>query len=308
MGVMIHVIAEIFKNGKWMQIEEYPKSIHDSGYREYALLAGVRDGFKQQIFDVKGLPADLDKPYAQWESRLDFYHQLYEENGKDMLVFNNPDGSKSYESTVCHDTEIQIPEDFYNLLKDKNPEPTRYYWLSMRYNGGTNTREFFVHDAEVVGAKYMTIPYKILYSTFDEYLHAEQQDEWNEIMQDYGSFHIDFNDECYYNHSYLTLEELINADYTKYYSICYKLDREFYDMFISHGGVLPDCFSISESGIGSLVDAMHEAVEPTITVSWPRTQEDIESMYMTKGIAELQELAKKYEVANNEIRIVFAFS
>lgn len=308
MGVLIHVIAEIFKDGKWQQIEEYPNSIKDSGYREYALLAGVRDGFNQQLFEVKGLPTDLDKPYAQWESRTDFYRHFYEENGKDMLVFNNPNGSKSYENSFSMETEIQIDEEFYNLIKDKNPEPSRYYWLSMKCNGSTGVREFFVHDAAVVGAKYMLVPYTTLYSSFDEYLQAEQQDEWNDIMQDYGSFNIDFNDECYYSHSYLTLEELLNADYTKYNSICYKLDREFYDMFISNGGVLPDCFTVSESGIGSLVDAMHEAVEPTITISWPRKPEDIASMYMTKGIVELQEIAKKYEVANNEIRIVFAFS
>ena len=284
MGVMIHVIAEIFKNGKWQQIDEYPESIQQSGYREYALLAGVRDGFKQQLFDVKGLPADLDKPYARWESRYDFYCNRYETSGTDMLVFNNPDGSKTYEQSFAYDTEIQIDEAFYNRLHEKNDEPTRYYWLSMRVNGTNGTREFFVHDAKVVGAKYMNVPYKTLYSTLQEYLDAEQQEEWSDITKDYGSFGIDFNDECYFNHSYLTLEELMNADYTKYHSICYKLDREFYDMFIAHGGVLPDCFTTSESGVGSLIDAMHEAVEPTITISWSRKQEDIDSMYMTKGI------------------------
>ena len=53
---------------------------------------------------------------------------------------------------------------------------------------------------------------------------------------------------------------------------------------------------------------MHEAMEPTITVSWPRTPEDIASMDMTKGIAELNDIAKQYGVSKNEIRIVFAFS
>jgi hypothetical protein len=80
--------------------------------------------------------------------------------------------------------------------------------LSYRIEGTTNTKKYFVHDASVVGAKIMEIPYKTLYATFEEYLLAEQQDEWNEIMQDYGSFKVNFEDECYSSHSYLTLEEL----------------------------------------------------------------------------------------------------
>jgi hypothetical protein len=104
------------------------------------------------------------------------------------------------------------------------------------------------------------------------------------------------------------LEELENADYSKYYSICYKLDREFYNVFTDNGGVLPECFTISESGIGNIVDAMHEAMEPTITVSWPRKQEEINEMDLTRGIAELREIAAKYDVTSNQIRIIFAFS
>mgnify|MGYP003306873563 CR=1 FL=1 len=308
MGTMIHVVTEIYKDGKWRQIEEYPQSIKDSGYREYAVLAGVRDSFNQKIFDVKGLPEDLDKPYAQWESRTDFYRQMYNENGKSMLVFNNPNGTKSYEDIFSHDTEIEIDENMYNIIYKENPEPTRYFWLSYRVDGTKGTKQYFVHDASIVGAKIMEIPYKTIYATFEEYLKAEQEDEWNEIAQDYGSFKVDFEDECYSDHSYLTLEELENADYSKYYSICYKLDREFYNMFVANGGVLPDCFTISESGIGSIIDAMHEAMEPTITVSWPRSPEEIAEMYMTKGIAELNEIAKQYAIAKNEIRIIFAFS
>ncbi len=308
MGTMIHVVTEIYKDGKWHQIEEYPTSIRDSGYREYAVLAGVRDSFKQQIFDVKGLPEDLDKPYAQWESRTEFYRRYYNENSKSMLVFDNPDGTKTYAEIFAYQTEIEITEDFYNIVYTENPDPTRYYWLSYRINGTSGTKQYFVHDASVVGAKYMDIPYKTLYATFEDYLNAEEKDQWNEIMQDYGSFNIDFNDECYSDHSYLTLEELESADYTKYHSICYKLDREFYNMFVSHGGVLPDCFTLSESGVGNLIDAMHEAIEPTITVSWPRSEEECKEMDIDKGIAELNDFAIQYGVNKNEIRIVFAFS
>ena len=308
MGVMIHVIAEIFKNGKWQQIEEYPKSIKDSGYREYAVLAGVRDSFNQKLFDPKGLPADLDKPYAHWESIMDSCRKWYENNTTSMLVFNNPNGTKTYEDIFSHDTEIEISEDMYNMIYKENPNPSRYFWLSYRVDGTNGTKQYFVHDASVVGAKIQEVPYKTLYATFEDYLQGEEQENWNEIAQDYGSFKVNFDDECYFDHSYLTLEELLNADYTKYNSICYKLDREFYNMFIEHGGVLPKCFTISESGIGSLIDAMHEAMEPTITVSWLRKPEDIESMDIAKGIKEMQEIAQKYEVANNEIRIVFAFS
>jgi hypothetical protein len=308
MGVMIHVIAEIFKKGKWQQIEEYPQSIKNSGYREYAVLAGVRDSFNQKLFDPKGLPEDLDKPYAHWESIMDSCHKWYENNTTSRLVFNNPDGTKTYEDIFSHDTEIEISEDMYNMIYKENPNPSRYFWLSYRVDGTKGTKQYFVHDASVVGAKIQEVPYNVLYATFEDYLQGEEQEHWNEIAQDYGSFNVNFDDECYFDHSYLTLEELLNADYTKYNSICYKLDREFYNMFIEHGGILPECFTISESGIGGLIDAMHEAVEPTITISWPRKPEDIAEMDMTKGIAEMREIAKKYGVANNEIRIVFAFS
>jgi hypothetical protein len=54
MGTLIHVLTEIYKDGKWMQIDENPESIVQSGYREYGVLAGVRDSFKQQLFEVKG--------------------------------------------------------------------------------------------------------------------------------------------------------------------------------------------------------------------------------------------------------------
>ena len=308
MGTLIHVLTEIYKDGKWMQVYENPESIVQSGYREYGVLAGVRDSFKQQLFDVKGLPEDIDKPYAQWESRRDFLKKLYNENGKSMLVFNNPDGSKSYEDIFSRETEIEIDEAFYNILYKENKEPSRYYWLSYRCDGNTGKKTYHVHDAAVVGAKYQEVPYKVLYSTLEEYLKAECEEDWDERAQDYGSYHTDFTDECCDAHSYLTLAELKSADYTKYNSVSYKLDRDFYNKFIENGGVFPECFTFSESGMSGLIDAFREAMEPTITVSWLMKDEEIQKLDMHNGIRELENIAKQYGVADSEIRIVFAFS
>ena len=106
----------------------------------------------------------------------------------------------------------------------------------------------------------------------------------------------------------MTLAELKSADYTKYNSVSYKLDRDFYNKFIENGGVFPECFTFSESGMSGLIDAFREAMEPTITVSWLMKDEEIQKLDMHNGIRELENIAKQYGVADSEIRIVFAFS
>ena len=53
-----------------------------------------------------------------------------------------------------------------------------------------------------------------------------------------------------------------------------------------------------------LLSAGYNGLELAARVS----PEEIAEMYMTKGIAELNEIAKQYAVAKNEIRIIFAFS
>ena len=308
MGQMIHIMTEIFKDGKWKHVPEIPQSINNSGYREYGLLAGVRDSFNQQIFQVKGLPDDMETPYADFKSQRKFYTQLYNESSRSKLVFRDKDGNVTYRDPYTLETEVVISKEMYDQILKNNPNPKRFYNTSMSVKGGSSEYVYAVHDASVVGATFEEIPNKVLYATLEEYLQAHHTDDWNDIMQDYGYFRTNFTDDCMGPISYLTLEELCKADYTKYNSICYKLDKEFYNKLIEQIGALPDCFSVSESGIGSLVDAMHEAIEPTITVSWLKKEEDIQQLDMHKGIKELKEIRDKYQVSDNEIRIIFGFT
>lgn len=308
MGQMIHVMTEVFKDGKWRRIPEIPQSINDSGYREYGLLAGVRDSFNQQIFEVKGLPDDMETPYSDFKSQREFYVRLYNESSHSKLVVKHPNGEISYLDPWKMPTAVEVSKEIYDTIHKNNPDPKRYYGFSQYIRGGDTEYQYEIRDARAVGATYEDVPNTILWPTLEEYLVACHSDDWNEVMQDYGYFRTDFTDECMSSISYLTLEELLNADYTKYNSVCYKLDKEFYNKLIENIGSLPDCFSISESGIGSLVDAMHEAIEPTITVSWLKKDEDIQQLDMHKGIKELEEIRDKYQVSNKEIRIIFGFT
>ena len=308
MGQLIHVVTEIFKNGRWRQIPEVPESIDKSGYREYGLLAGVRDSFNQQLFKVKGLPEDMETPYSDFQSQREFFTRLYHESSRSKLVFRDANGKITYGEPYTLETEVVISKEMFEQIRNNNPNPKRFYNTSMSITGGSSEYVYAVHDASVVGATFEEIPNNVLYATLEEYLQAHHADNWNEIMQDYGYFRTDFTDECMDSISYLTLEELLNADYTKYNSVCYKLDKEFYNKLLEQIGTLPACFTVSESGIGSLIDAMHEACEPTVTVSWLKPEKEIENLDMHKGIRELEEIRDKYGVSNEHIRIVFGFT
>jgi hypothetical protein len=309
MGQMIHIVTEIFKDGSWKQVPEIPETIKDSGYKEYGLLAGVRDSFNQQIFEVKGLPEDISSLYSDFKSQRAFYTNLYYESSHSKLVYRDSEGNViKYGDTYIQETVAEVTKEIYEAIRKNNPDPKRYYGTSMYIKGDSNEYIYSVYDASLVNATYEDVPNTVLYSTLEEYLEKCHADDWDETMQDYGYFRINFADECMGDISYLTLEELMSADYTKYNSVCYKLDKEFYNKLIENIGTLPECFSVSESGIGSLVDAMHEAIEPTITVSWLKSDEDIAKLDMHKGIEELKAIRDKYNVSSNQIRIIFGFT
>lgn len=305
MGTSIYLLTEVYKDNRWHLVER-PEHLVNAGYREFAVLAGVRDSFNLKLFEPKGLPDDLSSSKAYFKSVTDHARRIYETGSLDRLVLTGPDGSVTYADAYVPELEIPITEDEYVEMQKNNPDPHRYYGFSKSWTRDKGYQHF-VHDASLKNAIFDAVPNKKLFATFEDYLNAFYKDDWCEEQQDYGSYDIklvpDELDAC----SYLTLEELLSADLTKYNSVSYKLDKEFYEKFLASGGILPPCFTVSESGIGSIVDAMHEAIEPTVTVSWPKSEEKAAQLDLNQGIKELKEIAEKHNVKNNEIRIVFGF-
>lgn len=121
-------------------------------------------------------------------------------------------------------------------------------------------------------------------------------------------FRIDFDDGDYHSHSYLTLQEMLNKDKTDLLMEKCKVVRDFYQKFIELGGVIPDGMTVSDrrADSGTLIDAIRESFEPVVIVRWPSSQKK-ENNPVFIGINQLQEIANKYGVSPNCIRIVFAF-
>ena len=301
MGVLMNLVTEVMINGKWQQVPETPKSFRDNAYGTYAVLAGIRDGFGLKVFDRKGLPSDIDKMYGDWEDEMPSILEMYERSASRVIV--NTDNGVEYWSPSDDRLKKIITRSEYEELKNIKGSD-RYSYLG--YALMDDHYEYSVCDAALVNSKIEEVPYKTMYPTLEEFIANVYSDSWNEIAQAYGHFRTDFRelDAC----SYLTLEELLNGDYTRYNSVSYKLDAEFYNKFVENGGTLPDCFTVHPTSIGGMVDAFHEAYSPTVIVSWLRDAKEIATMPLHKGIKELIEIAMKYNVKANDIRIVFGFS
>lgn len=301
MGVLMNLVTEVCINGTWKQVPEIPKSFRDNGYGTYAVLAGIRDSFGLKVFDRKGLPANIDKMYGEWEDEMPSILEMYESSTPRVVV--ETDHGVEYWSTGDERLKRIISKDKYEELKThKNSD--RYGFLG--YSFIDDHYEYSVYDASLVNGVIKSIPYKTLFPTLEQFIAEVYPKSWNDDAQAYGHFKTDFRelDAC----SYLTLEELLNGDYTRYNSVSYKLDSEFYNKFIAAGGTLPDCFTVHPTSIGGMVDAFHEACNPTVIVSWLRETDVIAKMPLHKGIKELIKIAIKYNVKANDIRIVFGFS
>lgn len=297
----MNLVTEVFINGKWQQVPEIPKSFRDNAYGTYAVLAGIRDSFGLKVFKRKGLPSDIDKMYGDWEDEMPGILEMYERSASRVIV--NTDNGVEYWSPSDDRLKKIITKSEYEELKNIKGSD-RYGYLG--YSLMDDHYEYSVCDAALVNSRIEEVPYKTMYPTLEEFIANVYSDSWNEIAQAYGHFRTDFKelDAC----SYLTLEELLNGDYTRYNSVSYKLDSEFYNKFIQNGGVLPKCFTIHPTNIGGMVDAFHEACSPTVIVSWLREAEEIAKMPLHKGIAELTDISLKYGVDDDKIRIVFGFS
>lgn len=118
---------------------------------------------------------------------------------------------------------------------------------------------------------------------------------------DYTDFH---------SHSYLTLKELKESDKSDYYAHKYRVSYNLIDEFEKHGGKWPEGFKVelnTSDNFENLIALKLGYVEAIVSVENKPTEEELESCSLQKGINELEELSKKYNVTDENIRIVFCF-
>lgn len=311
MGCDIHIVTEIKKDGKWQYVPEIPESLDNRNYTAFAVLADVRNYFNYKGFQPKGLPEDISAKKFDFRSDREFLSKLYHENGSMMLVTADGKIQNIFESN----THCTISEEEYNRFnslsrEEKEKLSSRYYCFG--YSNIKGEKTYSVYDATVVGGEFKEIPYMQLYPTFDDYLRECHDDSWDVDAQDYGSWHVNFEQlesGDYHSASHLTLNELLNGNYEDYITNRYKMDREFYNVFVENGGTFPDMFRVvGNTEAGDFAEAMREAFSPTVVIAWKKSEEEQKKLAIFRGIEELTMIAEKYGIVNyNDIRIVFAF-
>lgn len=153
---------------------------------------------------------------------------------------------------------------------------------------------------DINGFKPKGLPEDISGLTFDK---DEDEDE-----EDY--YEIDFREERsdYHSHSWLTLKELQEADKSDFLYTKIKVDKEFIDKFFEFGGKMPEQMEIIDYTPNTLVDVFYYAYQPNVIIRWKSVKEsELKNISIFEGIKELEEIAEKYDVDNENIRIVFAF-
>ncbi len=155
------------------------------------------------------------------------------------------------------------------------------------------------NDWGIKGFKPKGLPEDISSLTFDK----DEDDE-----EDY--YEIDFREENsdYHSHSWLTLKELQDVDKSDFLYIKVKVIKDFIDKFFEFGGKLPEQMELIEYEPNSLAETIRFCAIPAVIIRWKEVDEaKTNEIPLFKGISELEEIAKKYEVCPEDIRIVFAF-
>jgi hypothetical protein len=237
MGCSIHIVTEIKKGEKWEYVPEIPKALDDRNYSLFAFIAkGVRDSFNSEGFEKRGLPEDISAKKFCFKSDSPWHHKNYEEGKGTFLL--TPDGKYQREFDVWEQTKKEITEEGYNIFRTASMNE-RFMSPSMRYDGITQQRNYYIQDATLLNGKWVLAPYKEVYKTFEEFEKVVYEDaEWDETMQDYGSWKIDFDKDDMHSASWLSLKDFLEKDCGDYASHKYKLDRGFYEKFKENGGVL----------------------------------------------------------------------
>lgn len=316
MGCSIHIVTEIRKDGKWAFVPEVPEEFDTRDYKLFSLFADVRNHFGVKSFDVKGLPDDISATKFNFKSYTARGTERYYDEKDGSISFVSNDGeikpTSDIPKTIISKEEYDMLSEEYNrLCKEKTHEnlitfQERYDDLGWSESQGVRT--YYVKDASKHNGVFKRVPFYKLHSTFEDFMKDLYEDEWDEEMQDYGDWDVDFTCEDLHSHNHLTLKELVEADYSDYFAIRYKMDKLFYDEFIRLGGVLPEGMRVVPYEPTEFTDIIRESFNPTTMIAWDTAEEEKEKAPLSKGIATLKEIAKKYEIEDySDIRIVFAF-
>lgn len=295
MGCDIHIATQIKKNGVWEYIDEIPNSLDNRNYHLFAFLADVRNKFCIKGFNPKGLPEDIGSRKYRFISERDVSKRVWETNKS--LRIKMPDGSYR-----------DLHDEIFKIYFGSDREGAKQYDI-WKYDNGIYT----VYDYKSLGGEKVEVPLKELYD-FEEFYKERCKDSfYDEEVQDYGYWKIDFDCCDYHSHSWLTLEELLNCDKTDYFtSRCY-IPSLFYIKFIELGGIFPEGITKIEM---SIPDGIPENLREKFLQLWEETNDVLisidnsskkEETALIKGIHELEDIAKKYVVGSSDIRIVFTF-
>ena len=311
MGCSIHIVTEIKKDNKWEYVSEVPEEFDTRDYKIFALFANVRNYFGIKSFDVKGLPDDISSRKFKFES--------YTARGKERYYDSN-DGTLSFIASTGEIKQLsEIPDTIlskeeYDALyeESKNPDNDRVAfnkrYASLGWSSSNNEKTYYVKDAEKHNGHFERVPYYKLYRTLDSFMAYMYEDEWDEDRQEYGYWVVDFDCSDYHSSNHLSLKELVEADYSDFFAIRYKMDKIFYDSLIKLGGSLPEGMKVVPFEPTEFSDIIREAINPTIMIAWDSSEEQKQSSPLMKGINSLKEIANKYEIEDySNIRIVFAF-
>ena len=299
MGCDIHIITQIRKESEWETVDEIPKNIAGRDYTTFAFLAGIRNSFKRDGFEPKGLPDDLKEKKFRFISYQDEMGKRY--NNETVSMVRMPDGS-------LRDSDDEIF--WVGCKSQKEAEKDGRRWKYTYENG------YSYFDCGVVGGTAEEITYKDL-MTFEEFSIQHYGDSWNQERKEYGRYEVDFDCPDYHTPSWLTLQELVDKDKTQFFCMSAKIPFVFYKAFVSMGGVMPEKMIVVKpedrnfDDMTGFQELLQYAFHPDVIVRW-HEDETVESemekeIPIFKGINELKEIAEKYGVDYKDIRIVFAF-
>jgi len=290
MGCDIHLIVQVKKDGKWEYVKEVPHSLMKRKYSTFAFLADVRNDFDTKGFKPKGLPDDLGGFKYAFVSETERYKEIYNEKTTKKVLL--PDG------TYISPTDISI-----RCEVETEAEARAFGNYSIQYAG--DVRHCYIFDPAVRNGGEKKVPYKEL-TTLDEFLKDYGEEYWDEEMKDYGYWEVHFDCEDYHSHSWLSLKELKEFDKSDYLCSKVRISSYFYDNFVKMGGVLPDGMTVEQHSPDDFVDVLRQAFNPEVIVKFMDDEKKDEAPVM-KGIRELEDISKLYNVADDCIRIVFAF-
>lgn len=119
---------------------------------------------------------DYLKEYLVFNSITEEEKKRYENQTVERFI--TAYGKVLYPWSSCF--KVKITEDEYNELKEKKVEGLCSSWN----RGEGNT--YYKTDHSIIDGELKNAPYKEIYPTFEEYMKAENEDEFNEEANDYG--------------------------------------------------------------------------------------------------------------------------